>query len=212
MGGYGSGRSHGDEVKGTTSRYPALNVRRLQKDGLLKPGQTFPYTLTRFGRAVASIGLEVTESQIILSYDYLKTGEVPRSERYNVPVSVEWASCNYGGRRAWLRCPASGCGRRVAILYGKGLFACRHCHQLVYYSQRSTDSNRALRRAQEIRERLGGTANMFEPFPEKPKGMHFRTYLRLFREHQKADAASWSSWFVSRAKSKLDKGQPKPST
>ena len=26
-------------------------------------------------------------------------------------------------------CPAAGCGRRVAILYGGGNFACRHCYQ-----------------------------------------------------------------------------------
>jgi hypothetical protein len=29
---------------------------------------------------------------------------------------------------------------------------------------------------QKIRERLGGSANMTEPFQEKPKGMHWRTY------------------------------------
>ena len=31
---------------------------------------------------------------------------------------------------------------------------------------------RALHRAQDIRRRLGGNANMVEPFPEKPEGMH----------------------------------------
>ena len=28
---------------------------------------------------------------------------------------------------------------------------------------------------------------MLEPFPEKPKGMHWRTYNRLFREHHVAE-------------------------
>jgi DNA-binding ferritin-like protein len=47
--------------------------------------------------------------------------------------------------------------------------------------------HRALRRAQRIRRRLGGSANMMEPFPEKPKGMHWQTYDRLFCEHHEAE-------------------------
>jgi hypothetical protein len=38
-----------------------------------------------------------------------------------------------------------------------------------------------------IRRRLGGSANMMEPFPERPKGMHHDTYMRLFWEHHEAE-------------------------
>jgi hypothetical protein len=79
------------------------------------------------------------------------------------------------------------CGRRVAKLYLKGrYFLCRHCHHLAYSSQQEAHRNAALRRCQKIRQKLGGTANMTKPFPGKPKGMHWKTYLRLRAKYEKA--------------------------
>jgi hypothetical protein len=96
------------------------------------------------------------------------------------PVELARTACNFGGERPWFICPGAGCGRRVAILYGPGrYFLCRRCYDLVYESQRENEMNRALRRAQDIRRRLGGSANLTEPFPEKPKGMHWSSYELL---------------------------------
>ena len=53
-------------------------------------------------------------------------------------------------------------------------FLWRHCYDLRYQSQRDNEMcqalHRALRMAQKIRQRLGGSTNMMEPFPERPKG------------------------------------------
>jgi hypothetical protein len=104
-------------------------------------------------------------------------------------------------------CPGAGCGRRVAKLYGPGkYFLCRHCYDLRYESQREDKKTRALRKAQKIRTRLGGSANMLEPFPEKPKGMHLDTYIRLWWKHNEAhreELAGMREW-MDKLKQRLD--------
>jgi hypothetical protein len=110
-------------------------------------------------------------------------------------VPITWTACHLGGRRAWFRCTvySSGryCGRRVALLYSAGeLFACRHCYGLAYASQHEALRYRGLGKAQKIRMRLGGSGNMFDAFPDKPRGMHWRTYDRLRHNHDVAEARS----------------------
>ena len=92
-----------------------------------------------------------------------------------------------GGRRSWFICPQ--CDQRCGVLYAiDGRQACCTCGGLKYESQVEPTWQRALRRARNIRIRLGGTS-MVEPFPERPRGMHLVTYERLRRGHDAAVAA-----------------------
>jgi hypothetical protein len=79
------------------------------------------------------------------------------------------------------------CDRRVAKLYAP-CFECRRCLGLGYASQRELSLRRAGRRAQKIKTRLGGSNDPLEPFPKKPRGMHWRTYRRLRNEAKAAKA------------------------
>jgi hypothetical protein len=45
------------------------------------------------------------------------------------------------------------------------VFASRHCCGLTYASQQESPRHRAISRAQKLRVRLGGSANLLEPFP-----------------------------------------------
>lgn len=180
MGGYGSGRRWG---KATTSGSYPLDVRHLQRAGLLTQGQCFSLNWSRNGEQVASIQARPEDDRVTLNYRH-KTGGADW-QAMDYPVRLEWTACTLGGRRAWFRCPANGCGRRVALLYlgGAGIFACRHCHRLAYACQRETVDDRAMRRADNIRERLGWPAGIANPNGGKPKGMHWRTFERLKAKH-----------------------------
>ena len=189
MGGRGSGRRN-QGGKGTTDDCRAIDVRRWQRDGLLIPGKAFGWNWTRNGETVASIRVRAEAGRVVLSYQQ-RHGDDWRPMEY--PVRLDWTPCTLGGRRAWFLCPAQGCGRRVALLYiGGGIFACRHCYRLAYACQRETADDRAARRADRIRVRLGWEPGILNGEGGKPKGMHWRTFNRLSAEHDAFANASWA--------------------
>lgn len=181
MGGFGSGRRWHYDGKNTTADYRVLDVQRLQRDGLLTPGKSFGWNWIRDGETVASINVLAEIERVILNYRHRSSEGEWKSEEY--PVSLDWTPCTYGGRRVWFLCPASGCGRRVAHLYGGGIFACRHCYKLAYSSQRESNGDRATRRADKIRKQLGWEPGILNGNGGKPKGMRWQTYQRLAFEH-----------------------------
>jgi hypothetical protein len=187
VGDVGSGNWYRFDKKTTTDECHSVDVRYLHRNGLLQPGHSFSLRWSRAGRETGSISGLAFKDRVILLYRHRRVlgGE---QEDVQEAVPLEWTPCNFGGERPWFICPGAGCGRRVAIVYGPGrYFLCRHCYDLTYQCQRDNKMYRALHRAQDIRRRLGGSANMMEPFPEKPKGMHWKTYERMWWEHHEAE-------------------------
>ncbi|MFH0785485.1 MAG: hypothetical protein V2B20_26525 [Pseudomonadota bacterium] len=182
MGGSGSGRHYHCGSKSTTDDYRSLDIRRLQRDGLLKPGLSYNWQWLRRDEVVASIDIKTEGDRINLSYRNKRGGE--EWQDMNYPVYLEYTACTYGGRRAWFRCPVVGCGRRVAKLYGGSIFACRHCHNLVYTCQREQQHDRLARKLDKIRDRLDWQPGFLNGMGSRPKGMRQRTYARLFAEYQ----------------------------
>ena len=70
------------------------------------------------------------------------------------------------------------------MIYRAGrLFACRQCKDLAYTSQGEAADDRAARRADRIRKRLGWQIGILNGPGLKPKGMHQRTFERLLARH-----------------------------
>lgn len=175
MGGCWSGRK---EETPKTDGALRLCVNSLRRQGHLTPGHHLVTWRWTSGRE-ASIGLEVREDHLVLSFTSQRGAMTQR-------VELEYTANNYGGCRPWFRCPR--CTRRVGVLYlRQGEFTCRPCSGLRYKSKSESPQDRMLRKARKIRDRLGAdwSAGMIV---SKPKGMHWSTFFRL--EEQLADLES----------------------
>ena len=202
MGGAGSGRNGGGPV---VDGCRSLDVNRLHREGWLRPGWTGTLRWSRDGEDAGSIGLRASQGRITLTYRCRWCEEEWQDVEEQVPIVR--TPCTFGGSRPWFVCPGIvdgvPCRRWVAKLYGPGrYFLCRHCHGLAYQSQREQPHERALRRANGIRMRLGGEPGVLCPFPEKPKGMHWRTYQRLWRRVRDAEMMAEERLWVQLARIK----------
>jgi hypothetical protein len=181
MGGPGSGNRWRYGARSTTDDFRSLDVRRWAREGMLRPGYWGGWQWTWNGEVTASISMRAEEDRVVLTYRYSR--DDGDGERLEYPVRIERTACHVGGTRPWFICPARGCGRRVAILYGGRIFACRTCYQLAYASTREDAGDRLARRADRIRRRLGWRVGILNPPGSKPKWMRWHTFHRLTAQH-----------------------------
>jgi hypothetical protein len=145
------------------------NAFRWTHHGATEPWATVEYRLElRSHDGAASLRYDV---------DHYSSRTGPQEHR----VTLATTPCPFGGRRWWWICPATG--QRVRKLYlpnGGTRFLSRGpgAYRLAYASQRHGWINRVHARSRRLYRRLGadygGLANGF--WPEKPKGMRWRTY------------------------------------
>jgi hypothetical protein len=181
-------------ARDTCEACKSIDIRCWYREGRLVAGHSFSWSWSCLGESSGTINVRVEEDAVVLTYgarSLLAAEWKPIEQR----VPITWTDCHFGGRRPWFNCCARVndryCGRRVAVLYAAGeLFACRSCYNLAYESQQGSSTLRSLSRSLKIRVRLGGSPDPLGPFPEKPRGMHWRTYLRL-RAHCEARAIAF---------------------
>ena len=177
MGGRGSGRRSSYGGKPETNDSMPLDIRKIARSGLLIPSSSFSWQWTVNDRPVASIRIWVDRESLVLSYRMKSTGEVVEQR-----VQMHTTPCHLGGQRHWFTCPR--CRKRVAVLYAPGrYFACRQCGGLGYATQKEGAGDRAATRADKLRKRLGWEAGILNGQGGKPKGMHWKTFLRLKSQH-----------------------------
>jgi hypothetical protein len=194
MGGPGSGNRWRHGARSTTDAMRSIDVRRWAREGMLRPGYSGGWRWHCGGQQVASIQMRAEADRVMLIYRHRSGGGDWKDEEY--PVDLERTACHLGGSRVWFLCPVRGCGRRVAILYGGGIFACRRCHRLAYDSTRESAGDRATRRADHIRMRIGWEPGILNGDGPKPKWMRWKTFDRLVARHDNYVHRSWVGFAV----------------
>jgi hypothetical protein len=177
----------------TVEATPSIDVMRWHRRGHLDRPVSVTWAWHRGGEAVGSMRVATGRNNVTLTYRV--TNFDGSWEDVKQGVRIAWMPCRFGGERPWFRC---SWGRHVARMYVAGrLFACRQCYGLAYACQQAVPRDRNLIQARKIRERLGGDPNVLNPLPSKPSGMHWQTYDRLRRRHDRARDASMAGLAAS---------------
>lgn len=178
MGGLGSGSQNRWATK--TDELLRLDLAGFKPDWF-ETQQRGTSRWSRGGRETASIGYELAPDHMRLHYT---AGRGEDRVSIDERIHFDFTEQPFGGSRRWFQC--ASCGRRCRVLYGSRYFRCRQCYRATYPSQYETFRVRGLAKAEKARERVGAEPGIANPFPGKPKGMHWRTYRRL-------EASNWEA-------------------
>lgn len=210
MGGFGSGRGVSASAKVLTTSLRCIDIRRWQREGLIRPGLPFSRIWRQDGQPTTQIQVRPSVDRLQIVRQFRSTSCV--TTQVESHIDVVWTPCHLGGGRPWFLCPTPGCGRRVAVLYECGSIACRHCHRLAYPSQRESSSERALRKADRVRRQLNWEPWEFSAHGAKPLGMHWRTFrgLQFKRAHLMIQALTGANTRLKNIDDFLDGRTQKP--
>ena len=176
MGGTGSGRTSGLGMQTRKCHETnSIDLAWLERKKLFNVRRLSTLSWSCVGQEMGSIQIESHHNGARLIYKARQSGDTWQDISELVPI-VE-TKTNFSGRRRWFLCLS--CRRRCRILYGGIYFRCRRCHHLKYESQYESGYSRAADQAHALRKRLGQVGSLDEPFPDRPKGMHWKTYKRL---------------------------------
>ena len=157
MGGINSGRRRSVH-RGAVEQFPVIDLRVLNRAGLLKPGEC-TYDTLRWRNQ----DLEALEVRIFVDLSdeddasIRIAGDVPDQR-----TAIECTPCPYGGHRCYFLCPLIGI-RCEQLFLVEGTFASRKAHKLTYASQSEDDLSRARRKVRKLQRQVEGDTRFARP-------------------------------------------------
>ena len=127
MGGVGSGSWYRFNKKTTTEECRSLDVRRLHREGMLKPDRLFSWSWSRAGQQVASIGALVEgddgPERVVLLF---RRRSSPGDEWEDVqePVELDWTPAPLEERDPGSSAPERAAARGLLSFTDRGATSC----------------------------------------------------------------------------------------
>jgi len=183
-------------MKRTVESSRFISVLEFARRGYFRNPQRISWVWLRDGKVTAIAVIEIGRKELEIRW----LGSTQSAQQ----IGINWTRCRFGGQRPWFRCR---CGKSVIRVYSSssGLFACRSCCRLTYASRQARPRHRLWLRAQKVRIALGGSRNMLDKFPVRPRYMHHKRYDRLHQQHNEASqrALGMSAVQLSRLSGRL---------
>lgn len=173
MGGIGSGSWVRQNAKQPADELCALDVNKMVRSNLLRPGTVGTITWAVNGNAIERVSFRVRSDgfgDLILWVEYRWKGNTMTSPGIHLESTVP----HFSGVRWYFSCPMSSkrgkCERRAAKLYlHNGQFGCRHCHDLTYLSCQQS-------------HQLGRLSDRLEKLVGLPPARDWERFRRRFAE------------------------------
>lgn len=193
MGGLGSG-GHNSKGRRTVESQYRLDASVLKRRGLCRRGSvSHLYWKSSDGKKGPSLKVIGGENCITLAYAW-RRGDLPW-QAHEERVALRHRARHFGGCETYFLCPK--CARTVKRLYGAGVrYLCRHCHNLVHGSTQERPGNRATRKNQKLRRKLGVEIGLGDWIGPKPKGMHRKTFEKISARIHAAESEVYDDMLV----------------
>jgi hypothetical protein len=181
MGGFGSGRWYKCGSKTTTESQRRIDIRWFRRQGYLNLGHTGKLSWSRAGETTGWISYRMESDRMVLDYRFRPYGG--KWKQVEQQVFFDRTRCHFGGHRTWFLCsrlPGVGEGWWLSMVQRNTSSAVTVMTSHIRSSRKASWSGSAADR--KIRKRLGGSHDLFEPLPGKPKNTHWATYWKLREE------------------------------
>jgi len=160
--------------KQTTGDLLKLSIGWLKKHNFVRENAKFNGEIYWKRTADKGISKVIASSKIVSNFigenSYIELSYTYNNENVDYKIQIIASEPNYGGKRYWFVCPQ--CGKKVAFLYFRKEFLCRHCLNLCYRTQQLGFTDRMMTMSKKYQNKVIYNDT-------KKRWVHWKTYHKL---------------------------------